>query len=197
MESSYHAYGPSGVIDFAPPHLACAYGEPSIYAQAGFPGYQQPLGYQYSPQYPAPVTYPASYPLSAQAFPMAAPPLAAQEEPVNTKELHERINSKIDSIISSQRANAHDHKADLLGSQIERLTRKVQKLSASMEKRREDEFCHALGAETKVNNADSDDDDDGNSGMRSRMRDNDIANRLRRLAAESKMRERQERVPDW
>ena len=117
LESAYQTYGPNGVIDFVPPHLGSAYMEPSIYAQAGFPGYQQPLGYQYqgySSQY-APATYALSAPATTYpaSFPMAAPPVACQEE-TSSKDLHERINAKIDSIISSQRASAQDQKADLL-----------------------------------------------------------------------------------
>lgn len=162
IDSAYSNYGPSGVIDFAHPQLACAY-EPSIYAQAGFPGYPQPLGYQYAPCPPYPPTH--------LAQPYAAP--VVKEEPLDTGELHERINAKIDSIISSQRASAHEHKAEILGAQIERLNRTVQKLSDSMEKRRGDDFCHALAAETK---AESDDEEP-------LRRDDDIASRLRRMAS--------------
>lgn len=191
LESTYQAYGPGGVIDFAPPHLAAAYGEPSIYAQAGFPGYQQPLGYQYAPTYPAP-TYPAS-------FPLAAPPVACQEEAVSTQDLHERINAKIDSIINAQRASAQEQKADLLGSQIERLTRKVQKLSASMEGRREDGFCHALAAKQRGGGDEEEELESHENRVESRLRDESIASRLRRLAAESKLRERraEQHIPDW
>jgi hypothetical protein len=200
LESTYHAYGPNGVIDFVPPNLGSAYCEPSIYAQAGFPGYQQPLGYQY-PQhpgaYPLSAAYPHSaYPLSAPApypasFPLAAP--TCQEEP--TRDLHERINAKIDSIISSHRASAQDQKADILGTQIERLTRKVQRLSASVEGK------HGMGSLE----AEDDSEEDKEGRVESRVRDNEIASRLRRLAVESKMRERSERleergrrnIPDW
>lgn len=217
IESAYQAYGPNGVIDFVPPSLGSAYNE-SIYAQAGFPGYQHPLGYQYPTQYP---TQYVPSPYMGTQFPLASQPIQPilptplQEEAPNTSDLHERINAKIDSIISSQRASVQDQKADILGSQIERLTRKVQKLSVSMEDKRrlEDTFCRALSAKQGKENIEPlDDSDEEAQTVDARMRDNDIADRLRRLAAESRAAEqrggsrlqdrlpeerRSRRVPDW
>ena len=129
----------NGLIDFVNVPLSHAYEDngmgisPSIYAQAGFPGYYSPqqLGVAYAmPQAIQPYTAAASFPQ-----PIAAPAclgyalveLGAAVQPVESEAvLHQRINEKIDSIIQSQRDG-------VLNSKIENLANKVQQLSQNLE----------------------------------------------------------------
>jgi len=180
----YQAYNPNGVIDFIP-HLAGSYNQdpfyqPNIYAQAGFPGYtnagfpgytnavfpgsnnpgfpgypQPPLGYSYPYPCPAPAT------------------LSASND--DAEDLRERINAKIDSILSTQRSNQkklQDQKTDLLNQKIDTLTHKVQTLSSSISE---------TNADKKLSSLD----------------DAEIARRVRKLASEGKAKSPSQRIPDW
>ena len=161
------AYAPS----YAPSYEAY---QPSIYAQAGYPGYAMPArlcdDYQvYQP--PANYVPPPQYPAYEQGM---SQNVGARE---TEDQLREKINSKIDAIIEAQRASTKDQRADQLSSQIERLTRKVQKLSSALER-------ESPRAEAKLS-----------SGLSS---DADVADRLRSLAEESKKAMgRSRKVPDW
>ena len=182
IESSYAP----PVIDFVRP-LESPYTQPSVYAQAGYPGYQpvsmqypyQAPGYTASPYqaYPAPTTVASAYPSSAYPAPVAsAYPHPAYSQPTTvasayapdteTQRLHSSINARIDSIIEAQRDNAREQKDKALGSLVEKLTRKVSKLEQKL-------TSEPLAQEDS---------------------DAKISERLRALAAESK---RRERIPDW
>ena len=189
IESSYAP----PVIDFVRP-LESPYTRPSVYAQAGYPGYQ-PVSMQYPYQapgytasqyqaYPAPTTVASAYPSSAYPAPVAsaypAPVASAYPHPyqpttvasayapdTETQRLHSSINARIDSIIEAQRDNAREQKDKALGSLVEKLTRKVSKLEQKLQ------------APEPLAQEDS---------------DAKISERLRALAAESR---RRERIPDW
>ena len=190
IESSYAP----PVIDFVRP-LESPYTQPSVYAQAGYPGYQ-PVSMQYPYQapgytasqyqaYPAPTTVASAYPPSAYPASVAsaypAPVASAYPHPVyaqpttvasayapdtETQRLHSSINARIDSIIEAQRDNAREQKDKALGSLVEKLTRKVSKLEQKL-------TSEPLAQEDS---------------------DAKISERLRALAAESR---RRERIPDW
>ena len=139
------------VIDFKSPTLGYDY-QPSIYAQAGFPGYPQPV----SPGYPQPVSLqypnqamPAQLPMGAQynpqypaqgpfhqvgapyTVPTPAPVAASLEDPADVKR---RIDAKIEEILGNQR---HE-KADMLSAKVDKLTRHVQRLAEAMDDDDED-----------------------------------------------------------
>ena len=188
IESSYAP----PVIDFVRP-LESPYTQPSVYAQAGYPGYQ-PVSMQYPYQapgytasqyqaYPAPTTVASAYPPSAYPASVAsaypAPVASAYPHPVyaqpttvasayapdtETQRLHSSINARIDSIIEAQRDNAREQKDKALGSLVEKLTRKVSKLEQKLA------APEPLASDAK------------------------ISERLRALAAESR---RRKRIPDW
>ena len=181
IESSYAP----PVIDFVRP-LESPYTQPSVYAQAGYPGYQpvsmqypyQAPGYTASPYqaYPAPTTVASAYPPSAypasvaSAYPHPYQPTtvaSAYAPDTETQRLHSSINARIDSIIEAQRDNAREQKDKALGSLVEKLTRKVSKLEQKLQ------------APEPLAQEDS---------------DAKISERLRALAAESR---RRERIPDW
>jgi hypothetical protein len=159
--------------------------EPSVYAQAGYPGYIQGQ-YQAGPPYPGyalsqaydphmyqTIAQPYQYqPISQPAYqqPTYAPLSSGETE----EQLREKINSKIDAIIETQRENSKEQRAELLSSQIDKLTRKVQKLSTALEGQRyEKPKAEPLSA------------------------DADVAERLRALAAESKEAMSRRKLPDW
>ena len=184
IESSYAP----PVIDFVRP-LESPYTQPSVYAQAGYPGYQ-PVSMQYpyqapgytASQYPS---YPGAYPVSA-AYPacpttVASAPVALAYHPAysqpttvasayapdtEAQRLHSSVNARIDSIIEAQRDSAREQKDKALGSLVEKLTRKVSKLEQKL-------TSEPLAQEDS---------------------DAKISERLRALAAESR---RRERIPDW
>ena len=147
LSSAYNNRG--GVIDFVnmPVALGNPYGmpymdevynqnnqynQPSIYAQAGFPGYasNQALNYQ---NYPMGMYQPIASPAYLPTLPMhdlsasmvtttpvvPTPPMETQEE------LRTRINDKINDIIHTQKQN-------MLQSKIESLQNKVEQLSQNM-----------------------------------------------------------------
>jgi hypothetical protein len=127
----------NGLIDFVNVPLSHAYEDnvgisPSIYAQAGFPGYysQQQLGVAYAVPQPIQPYAPSAYPqpIAAPACLSYAPvELGAAVQPVESEAvLHQRINEKIDSIIQAQRDS-------MLNSKIEKLANKVQQLSQNLE----------------------------------------------------------------
>ena len=176
----YSMYSPSGVIDFIP-HLASSYNQdpsyqPSIYAQAGFPGYTNAgfpgpnTGYNNAgfPGYPQPpLGYTYQYPCPAPAT------LAASTDDADG--LRERLNAKIDSIISTQRSNMRklqDQKTDLLNQKIDSLTHKVQSLSSTITETNADKRLSSLD-------------------------DAEIARRVRKLASEGRTKESSQRIPDW
>jgi hypothetical protein len=137
LSSAYNNRG--GLIDFVnvPVTLSNqAYGmpyssdmeafHPSIYAQAGFPGYVPnqvgQLGAQVYQQVPiaSPAYLPtlSSVPVHELGAPMAAPVESEQS-------MRQRINEKIDDIIRTQKDN-------MLNSKIESLSNKVEQLSHNL-----------------------------------------------------------------
>jgi hypothetical protein len=164
--------------------------EPSVYAQAGYPGYIQ-AGY-YPPQAGYQAYDPGMYQTMAQPYqpyqPMAQPyqPMAQAYQPVSYQQptysslssgetedqMREKINAKIDAIIEAQRESSKEQRADLLSTQIDKLTRKVHKLSAALEQKSSPRAEH-LSA------------------------DADVAEQLRALAEESKEAMSRRKMPDW
>ena len=192
------------------------YVSPSVYAQAGFPGYQQPPYYpgvssaychnpypvggmmglagSYTPGVPCPTTavpYLAPGIASGAATASATQPLATQE---SEEVLRERINAKIDSILHAERVSRQERQGEAMASQIEQLHRKVQKLEMQSTRPSSDVADHL------------------------HSRDEEITRRLHSLSAESARAERQteraeraerteraekadkrqrDRIPDW
>lgn len=176
-------YGNSYAI--GSPYHTEAYQPASIYAQAGFPGYSQLPCHQLAaqPEYVVP-SYPPAPPYETDAD----PGIGARQ---SSDQIKEKINSKIDAIIEAQRSSAHEQRADQLGSQIERLTRKVQKLSSALEHK---SLPPALGASASPYHQEH-----------IASSHDLVAERLRRLAAESRLAAEagkpeskgRDRVPSW
>jgi hypothetical protein len=102
---------------------------PSIFAQAGFPGYNNNNNSQLVPAASG-LAAGFAQPVYAFAPPLASPaflPMCGQETaPVESEAvLHQRINEKIDSIIQAQRDS-------MLNSKIESLSGKVDQLSQNL-----------------------------------------------------------------
>ena len=202
LESAYRG----GVIDFvrqgrslsapyAPPYpyaypMGAPYSEegcvsPAVYSQAGFPGYPPPAG------------YPAGYPGVASSYPVytesMSHPVHTIQAPVKTEspdEIENRINAKIDGILSAHRTKnlesqvkMSSHKQLALESQVNNLTSKLHMLE--MKNIRQPSMDLGDPFERK--------------GVSSELSDSDITRRLRKLAAESSKRSQStsDRIPDW
>jgi hypothetical protein len=100
------------------PSVQASYAAP-VYPAYPSPTYPQPA-YVHS-QYQAP--YPQSQYMAAHYSP--AEPVASHS-PITEESLREKINTKIESIMDS-------HRAEVLSNQIERLSDKVQRLSRNIE----------------------------------------------------------------
>ena len=139
LSNSYNNNNRSGLIDFVnvPCQLGQPYDEgyhPSIYAQAGFPGYQQynnhynELGAQMNPY---PIASPAYLPYdngytNGYSNTYSGNNISSSMPPVESEAvLHQRINDKIDAIIQAQ-------KETVLNSKIESLSTKVEQLSHNL-----------------------------------------------------------------
>jgi hypothetical protein len=256
--SAYPNNNRGGLIDFVNVPMSLnsqAYGSPyteveafhpSIYAQAGFPGYaptpmmggMAQLGAQVSqvfpmqpmPLQPMAIAAPAYLP-SAVMSSSALHELAA---PVDEDDLHERINSKIDSIIATHKNIALNSKIESLSSKVEqlshnishhntlaqetqdavnihRLSDKVQQLSQSLEVANEQRRLQAHLDSRHGDKMDTpflmqspysptDPRSERAVHVSAEPSDIEISRRLRRLAAESSMRQRETegiRIPDW
>ena len=140
-------YHPGETIDFKMPAIGNPYDPefyPSIYAQAGFPGYaqyQQQLNAGYMPTYsPQSVAsnFPQGYPQNAlQGFSVGSPYQGIQGYPqpiaspaslpvMDSEAVQERIRKSIDAIMEAQ-------KTVMLNSKLETLTNKVQNLAQNIE----------------------------------------------------------------
>ena len=220
--SSSYSNNRSGVIDFV--NIPCQLGQPyedgyhpSIYAQAGFPGYQQ---------------YPNPNQLGAAMYPMAGPAYLPYDNNINNVNsgigssmppveseavLHQRINDKIDAIIQAQKETVLNSKIESLSSKVEqissnlsatissenthtsdaahiqRLSSKVEQLSQSLEMA---QMAHSMSGLSSLNNSrtiqspysPSFPPSDLPVHISSEPSDQEISRRLRRLAAESSMR---------
>ena len=147
--------------------------EPSVYAQAGYPGYIQ-AGY-YPPQAGYQAYDPGMYQPMAQAYQPVSyqqPTYSSLSSGETEDQMREKINAKIDAIIEAQRESSKEQRTDLLSTQIDKLTRKVHKLSAALEQKSSPRAEH-LSA------------------------DADVAERLRALAEESKEAMSRRKMPDW
>ena len=229
------AYSRNNLIDFV--HvpqvpLGQAYEEgfhPSIYAQAGFPGYAVPgyapqLGVAYQPMPAYPAGYPAGYPqpIAAPAcLPAAsyAPELGSAVPPVESEAvLHQRINEKIDSIIQAQRDSMLNSKIESLSSKVQQLSHNLQskalepraeprlesRLEPRLESRTEPDASHIHRLADRVQElSEKLDAKQGVHISSEASSDAEISRRLRRLAAESSLRQREEgakmgsKIPDW
>ena len=234
------AYSRNNLIDFV--HvpqvpLGQAYEEgfhPSIYAQAGFPGYAVPgyapqLGVAYQPMPAYPAGYPAGYPqpIAAPAcLPAAsyAPELGSAVPPVESEAvLHQRINEKIDSIIQAQRDSMLSSKIESLSSKVQQLSHNLQsnslqskalepryeprlesRLEPRLESRTEPDASHIHRLADRVQElSEKLDAKQGVHISSEASSDAEISRRLRRLAAESSLRQREEgvkmgsKIPDW
>ena len=239
------AYSRNNLIDFV--HvpqvpLGQAYEEgfhPSIYAQAGFPGYAVPgyapqLGVAYQPMPAYPAGYPAGYPqpIAAPAcLPAAsyAPELGSAVPPVESEAvLHQRINEKIDSIIQAQRDSMLNSKIESLSSKVQQLSHNLQsnslqsnslqskalepryeprlesRLEPRLESRTDPDASHIHRLADRVQElSEKLDAKQGVHISSEASSDAEISRRLRRLAAESSLRQREEgvkmgsKIPDW
>ena len=224
------AYSRNNLIDFV--HvpqvpLGQAYEEgfhPSIYAQAGFPGYAVPQGYPaqlgvaYQPVQAYPVGYPQ--PIAAPAcLPAAsyAPELGSAVPPVESEAvLHQRINEKIDSIIQAQRDSMLNSKIESLSSKVQQLSHTLEskaleprlelraesRLEPRLESRIEPNASHIHRLADRVQElSEKLDAKHGVHISSEASSDAEISRRLRRLAAESSLRQRGEslstKIPDW
>ena len=224
------AYSRNNLIDFV--HvpqvpLGQAYEEgfhPSIYAQAGFPGYAVPQGYPaqlgvaYQPVQAYPVGYPQ--PIAAPAcLPAAsyAPELGSAVPPVESEAvLHQRINEKIDSIIQAQRDGMLNSKIESLSSKVQQLSHTLEskaleprlelraepRLEPRLESRIEPNASHIHRLADRVQElSEKLDAKHGVHISSEASSDAEISRRLRRLAAESSLRQRGEslstKIPDW
>ena len=139
LSSAYNNRG--GIIDFVNmpvalgnpygmPYSDEVYNQPSIYAQAGFPGYasSQALSQNYQ-TYPMGMYQPLASPAYLPTLPMhelSAPVTTPVVAPVESEDsLRLRINDKINDIIQTQKQN-------MLQSKIESLQNKVEQLSQNM-----------------------------------------------------------------
>ena len=256
LSSAYD--GRNGLIDFVnvPVNsLSQSYSmeemHPSIYAQAGFPGYSVPMGAQMGPQMGAQMgvvqhmpMQPAYHPSLGAAYhqvyptPIAAPAFLSSEATSVESEavLHARINDKIDEIIRTQKDSMLHSKIESLSNKVEqlshnlasnddtphihRLSDKVQQLSQSLDlanerrlqaqldnmDRQPASFMHApyTISEHPVSSQPVKIAGPVGSSLHADHSDAEISRRLRRLAAESSMRQRavdshrlSEKVPDW
>ena len=122
----------SGVIDFI--NVPCQLGQPyedpyhpSIYAQAGFPGYQP---YNNPSQLGA-----AVYPVAASAYlpydnSVHTNSVSSSMPPVESEAvLHQRINDKIDAIIQAQKENVLNSKIDSLSTKVEQISNNLSSKS--------------------------------------------------------------------
>ncbi len=101
-------------------------GQPAAaYMQAAYPIPLAPLPQGYTSAYAASpyCTYPVG---ATTTLPETAHRGIAAQQPIKEKTLQQRVDPKIEAIMS-------EHKADMLSQQISRLTYKVQKLSNSIE----------------------------------------------------------------
>ena len=153
-DTNYIAANRKGIIDFVGAPVNTIYPADDMYMQAGFtpigpsqpvytmagypPGPGQPAGYVQTP-YPIPSAatmpgYPVTYTNSPYYTYTVAPNVNADvaqrsiaaKSPITEENLQQKVDAKIDSIMSA-------HKADMLSQQISRLTDKVQKLSNHIE----------------------------------------------------------------
>jgi hypothetical protein len=226
------AYSRNNLIDFV--HvpqvpLGQAYEEgfhPSIYAQAGFPGYAVPQGYPaqlgvayqplpvqaYPVGYPQPIAAPACLPAASYA-----PELGSAVPPVESEAvLHQRINEKIDSIIQAQRDGMLNSKIESLSSKVQQLSHTLESkaLEPRLELRAEPRLEPRLESRTEPNAShihrladrvqELSEKLDAKHGVHissEASSDAEISRRLRRLAAESSLRQRGEslstKIPDW
>jgi hypothetical protein len=234
------AYSRNNLIDFV--HvpqvpLGQAYEEgfhPSIYAQAGFPGYAVPQGYPaqlgvayqplplqaYPVGYPQPIAAPACLPAASYA-----PELGSAVPPVESEAvLHQRINEKIDSIIQAQRDGMLNSKIESLSSKVQQLSHTLEskalearaepRLEPRLESRLESRLEPRLESRIEPNAShihrladrvqELSEKLDAKHGVHissEASSDAEISRRLRRLAAESSLRQRGEslstKIPDW
>jgi outer membrane murein-binding lipoprotein Lpp len=230
------AYSRNNLIDFV--HvpqvpLGQAYEEgfhPSIYAQAGFPGYAVPQGYPaqlgvayqplpvqaYPVGYPQPIAAPACLPAASYA-----PELGSAVPPVESEAvLHQRINEKIDSIIQAQRDGMLNSKIESLSSKVQQLSHTLEskaleprlelraesrlepRLEPRLESRIEPNASHIHRLADRVQElSEKLDAKHGVHISSEASSDAEISRRLRRLAAESSLRQRGEslstKIPDW
>ena len=221
LESMYSR----GVIDFvhqgyplnAPYPYPCneeGFVSPSVYTQAGFPGYQHTSQlHQLSmapPGYPPSQQISMGSPYHVYTDPMV-PAQSIQAQPhlkvENSTDIQERINAKIDSIINA-------HKTETLSSQINQLNTKIEMLT-EMQKTK---APHQLNEPYQRSRLSSDAYDRDTMHRLSRLSeesmasskklssdisDSQITRQLRKLAADSAKRanerstSRGSDIPDW
>ena len=166
---------------------------PSVYAQAGFPGYAQPAGYAQPIAAPYPV-YPE------HMGPASLHPSLQSSAAPNAEELRERIDQRIDSILNSQKTAALGSQLDKLSERVSRLTQDL--VSTQHSARQQSPRRSSPPRRTESSYGDS----TFHDGLSSEAEDENIARRLRALAAESSMRaERADKrkgrlgsgMPDW
>ena len=235
LSSSYsNSNNRGGLIDFVnvPCQLGQPYDEgyayhPSIYAQAGFPGYQQCNNN--NPAYP--LAAPAYLPYdnysgnygnnygSSNTVGSSMPPVESEAV------LHQRINDKIDAIIQAQKETTLNSKIESLSNKVEQLTHnlsgnmapessdtahihhlsdKVQQISESLELLHGNSLGSGFRNGSLTNSRGSFMNSSFNAPdvpvhISSEPSDAEISRRLRRLAAESSMlaAESSYRIPDW
>jgi hypothetical protein len=225
VDTRYH---PGETIDFKVPAIGTPYDSdyPSVYAQAGFPGYAQQLntpgynqqliasnfpyqGYQAYPGYPPGFSVASAY----QGYtPIASPATLPGYPALDSEAVHERIRNNIDAIMETQ-------KTAMLNSKLENLTNKVQSLAHNIES---SDSSTMRGLSEKVDRLSKNMDGDSTNQIKSLSdkverlsrnfesrapieppsstlsTDGEIARRLRRLAAESSSSGRPEdKIPDW
>ena len=190
LQSMYPPPGPCApytAAPFTPPPYPMPIGSvmpPSVQPMAPVP-MPMPMQSQYSSAVMPPV--PQGYMAAPYFVPMqqgetpTAPSVSSQPS-ITEESLREKINSKIESIMESQKAN-------ILSNRIERLTDKVQKLSRNIEIQSSIAAPRAASSTESVRHV-----SDNSS--------EELDRRLRRLAAESSKRaaranERARTMPDW
>lgn len=226
VDSRYH---PGETIDFKVPAIGTPYDSdyPSVYAQAGFPGYAQlntpgynqqliasnfpyqGYGYQGYQGCPPGFSVASAY----QGYtPIASPATLPGYPALDSEAVQERIRNNIDAIMETQ-------KTAMLNSKLETLTNKVQSLAHNIES---SDSSTMRGLSEKVDRLSKNMDGDSTikslsdkverlsrnfesrtpieapSSTLATASDGEIARRLRRLAAESSSSGRPEdKIPDW
>jgi hypothetical protein len=172
LQSMYPPQGPyqAGPIYTSAGYSSAGYSSPGYTQQAyQAPVYPQPTPFYSQQAYPqqaysAPVYTQQAYPYQAYPSQYVSASCTPDPAPASLTEdsLREKINTKIDSIMDT-------HRAEVLSTQIERLGDKVQRLSRHLE------ATHVRP-------------DPGPATLEEPERDEELTKRLKRLAAESSKR---------